>query len=202
MADFMLGKISYPGGPWKMCDGQDLGDFLGDGQICHGWGPNQEIFATFNPKTKKLQSMWMQPGYTGAMTCYSRAGSVFEAGTPHTYTLTLGSRVLKDGMPIDFSADWGPNKTNPKAFLNELYDACLATFTPMAAPEPGVLPDAGGQFPPLVSCAAKGDCVIGAFSDGSQYWFVKSIGFGWLVTNVTSGPEVATTPTNFQLYVK
>lgn len=196
-ADFTQGPVSYPGGPWKMCDGQALGDFLGDGEISLGWGTNQEIFANFSAKTKKLNSIWMQPGYLGTMTCYSRPGGVFEKDGPHTYELTIGSRVTRDQVPLDFASSWTTDKTNPASFLNELYDACIATYGPTIAPEAGVV-----DGNPLGSCAVTGHCVLGQFSDGSNYWFVTSIGFGWLVSDITSGPDVATTPINFQMYVK
>jgi hypothetical protein len=139
-----------------LCQSTNLGDAFGDGDQVDYWGDNGEVWVDYLVSNRKIQFMSLWPGYLGTVDATSRDGK-------HKFTIPIYSQVQKDGAA--YTIDWN----NPAKFsveVNEIYDACTATFAPGLPKDP--------------DCTQSGACISGAFGDVAYFGFAPLGIFFWV----------------------
>ena len=144
-----------------LCQSSNDGDLFGDGELANSWGDNGELIAHYLITSHKIDFLWIQPGYLGAITA---TGCMGVDGNPtasmgHTYQIPVGTQLLRDNMP--WSIDWAAPKSATD-WRNELTSALTCQFQPTLATS--------------ADCHSSGACVQGSFGD-EAYLAVSPLGF-------------------------
>jgi hypothetical protein len=157
----------------KLCQGTDIGDLFGDGNDAFAFGNFQEVQVEFMPASGGIAvTLVLNQGYLGELKFKNRQDE---------YVITVGGTILKNGLP--FLLDW-PIAVQGQA--DELWRALSATFVGEPAPAPG-------------TCEAAGQCVIGQFGNAG-FLFFPTLGFGFIVADITAGQPVESIPIQIQMF--
>jgi hypothetical protein len=148
-----------------LCQGTNLGDVFGDGQLVSSWGDSQEVIAEYRLSTHKMLQLTLLPGYLGAITMTGCAGTV-SAG--NKYSIPIAVQLQKNSQ--NWQIDWNSAK-GPTDWRNEITSAALCTLAPALAHDP--------------DCNASGRCIQGNFGDVA-YLYIPVLGMGLWVPNMNA----------------
>jgi hypothetical protein len=165
------------------CQSTNVGDYFGDGNQDNSWGDQGQVIAEYLVSNHLIDAMIINNGYVGSMDFKSRDGK-------HTYSMPVGTPILKDGMPyppLQWSVAGYPFGRSPamNASVNEFYDALIATFAP--------------GLPSVPDCAQAGTCVVNHFGQAS-YMFFTALGIGPLVASYAAGYPTTNTIIQYQIF--